>query len=36
MCDFASDERLFGNEFESSKCFVQEFVPETFALLLVP
>jgi hypothetical protein len=29
-------QRLFGNELESRKCFVQEFVPETFALLLVP
>lgn len=29
-------ERLFGNKLESSKCFVQEFVPETRALLLVP
>ena len=29
-------ERLFGNELESSNCFVQELVPETRALLLVP
>jgi hypothetical protein len=29
-------ERLFGNELESRKSFVQEFVPETLALLLVP
>lgn len=26
----------FGNKPESSKCFVQERVPETLALLLIP
>jgi hypothetical protein len=29
-------QRLFRNELESRKCFVQEFVPEILALLLVP
>jgi hypothetical protein len=29
-------QRLFGNEMERRKGFIQEFVPETFALLLVP
>ena len=29
-------QRLVGKEAESRKCFVQEFVPETVALLLVP
>lgn len=26
---------LFGNELESSECFVQEFISEAFALLLI-
>jgi hypothetical protein len=29
-------QRIVGNELEGRKCFVQEFVPETLALLLVP
>jgi hypothetical protein len=34
--NYRVSERLFGNRLKSRKCFVQEFVPESRTLLLVP